>query len=231
MAEAIGRDETLRLACYGAPGGRVDREVRQLRQTLLAALGGFLVLLATSPLARAGSLEDAVLEEVNFARTHPADYARELRGEQVSGHRGRGWSTLADQDSDALDEAIDFLERQAPLPALRGDGRLAASAFDHASVQGPRGELGHGGPGGATFSQRLKREGVWAGLAAEAISYGYDSPRDVVRQLVIDSGVPSRGHRRDIFGRSYQVAGVSCARHALWGAMCVIDFAGALVAR
>ncbi len=201
------------------------------KHLLSAAACAVLTLVAIAPLARAASLEDAVLEEVNFARTHPADYARELRDEQVSGHRGRGWSTVADQDPDALDEAIDFLERQAPLPPLRGDGRLAASAFDHASVQGPRGELGHGGPGGVTFSQRLKREGVWAGLAAEAISYGYDSPRDVVRQLVIDSGVPNRGHRGDIFGRAYQVAGVSCARHALWGAMCVIDFAGALVAR
>ena len=202
-----------------------------MRQTLFAALGGLLILAATAPDARAGALEDAVLEEVNFARTHPADYARELRDEQISGHRGRGWSALADQDPDALDEAIDFLQRQAPLPPLRGDGRLAASAFDHASVQGPRGELGHAGPGGVTFSQRLKREGVWAGLAAEAISYGYDSPRDVVRQLVIDSGVANRGHRGDIFGRGYQAAGVSCAHHALWGAMCVIDFAGALVVR
>ena len=189
------------------------------------------LLTAFAPHAFAGTLEDGVLEEVNFARTHPADYARELRDEQISGHRGRGYSTVADQDPEALDEAIDFLERQPPLPPLRGDGRLAACAFDHSSVQGPRGELGHGGPRGVTFSQRLKREGVWAGLAAEAISYGYESPRDVVRQLVIDSGVANRGHRRDIFGRSYQVAGVSCARHALWGAMCVIDFAGALVAR
>jgi hypothetical protein len=205
--------------------------VRELRKSLFAALGGFLLMTTIPPRACAGPLEDAVLEEVNFARTHPADYARELRDEEFSGHRGRGWSGVAGQDPEALEDAIDFLERQAPLPPLRGDRRLAASANDHTSVQGPRGELGHGGPGGSAFSQRLRREGVWAGLAAEAISYGYDRPQDVVRQLVIDSGVANRGHRRDIFGRSYQVAGVSCGRHSVWGSMCVIDFAGALVSR
>jgi uncharacterized protein YkwD len=202
-----------------------------LRQTLFAALGGCLILTTLATRAFAGEREDAVLEELNYVRAHPADYALELQDEVTSGRRGLGYSSVAAQDPEALEDAIDFLERQAPLPALHSDGRLAACALNHSSVQGPQGGLGHGGPGGVTFSQRLKHEGVWAGLAAEAISYGYDSPRDVIRQLVIDSGVANRGHRRDIFGRSYQVAGVSCARHALWGAMCVIDFAGALVAR
>lgn len=202
-----------------------------LAATPLAVVCGALVLGLAPPQACAASLDAAVLEEINFARTHPADYARELRDEEINGHRGRGYSGVADQDPEALEEAIDFLERQAPLPPLRSDGRLAACANDHAVAQGAQGGVGHLGPGGITFSQRLRREGVWAGLSAEAISYGYDDPRDVVRQLVIDAGVASRGHRGDVFGRAYQVAGVSCGRHAVWGAMCVIDFAGALVAR
>jgi uncharacterized protein YkwD len=82
-------------------------------------------------------------------------------------------------------------------------------------------------PNGATLSQRLDAHGVRAGLAAENISYGYQSPKAVVRQLIVDSGVPDRGHRVNIFGRNYQAAGVSCAPHKQWGAMCVIDFGGA----
>ncbi len=203
-----------------------------MRKRLISvAAGGLLLVIAFAPAAQAGERETAVLDEVNFARTHPADYARELRNDAISGDRGRAYVSPIERDPEALDDAIGFLERQAPLAPLRGDDRLAASALDHASTQGPRGELGHVGPGGSTFSQRLKREGVWAGLAAEAISYGYDDARDVVRQLIIDSGVPGRGHRNDIFGRGFQVAGVSCGRHRVWGAMCVIDFAGALVKR
>ena len=29
----------------------------------------------------------------------------------------------------------------------------------------------------------------------------------------------------------FQAAGVACGRHAQWGSMCVIDFAGAIVRR
>jgi len=201
----------------------------QLRQSLFAAVGGLLIL--TAPCAQAGALEDAVLEEINYVRTHPAEYARELRRVDISAPSDRGWSLIDEQDPGALAEAIEFLERQAPLPPLRGDTRLAASASDHTMAQGPRGQVGHVGPNGVTFSDRLTQEGVWAGLSAEAISYGYDSPRDVVRQLVIDSGVANRGHRADVFGHAFQTAGVSCGAHAVWGAMCVIDFAGALVSR
>jgi uncharacterized protein YkwD len=65
-------------------------------------------------------------------------------------------------------------------------------------------------------------------MQAESISYGQDRPADVVRQLVIDSRVPSRGHRRDMFSAAWSAAGVGCGSHPRWGAMCVIDYAGAI---
>jgi uncharacterized protein YkwD len=189
---------------------------------ILPVIAGFLVL-AGAPAASAGGLDDAVLAEVNFVRAHPAEYARELR--ETDDRSG-----LAYEDPQALSDAIDFLERQDPLPPLRLDDRLSASAMAHTVAQGPRGQVGHEGAGGG-LSQRLARTGMWAGLAAEDISYGYATPREIVRQLVVDSGVANRGHRLNIFGRAFQVAGVSCGDHSLYGAMCVIDFAGAVVER
>ena len=184
------------------------------------------VLILAPQAAFAGGFDDEVLAEVNFARAHPADYANEL----IDGLRGRDdGSSLAYEDRDAVEEAIDFLRRQPPLPALQPDGRLAAAARAHTSAQGPRGEIGHGAQG--SLGQRLQRNGLWAGLAAEDISYGHDTARDVVRQLIIDSGVPNRGHRNNIFGRAYQLAGVGCGAHSVYGSMCVIDFAGALAQR
>lgn len=177
-------------------------------------------------LALAGDFDDEVLAEMNFARAHPAAYARELRDES---RRDDRYSSLAYEDRDAVEEAIDFLMRQPPLAPLQPDDRLAAAARAHTSAQGPRGELGHGAPG--SLGQRLQKNGLWAGLAAEDISYGHDTARDVVRQLIIDSGVPNRGHRNNIFGRAYQMAGVGCGAHSVYGSMCVIDFAGALAQR
>ena len=106
---------------------------------------------------------------------------------------------------------------------------MAAAAQDLARAQGPTGAVGHGAAGG--LGTRMRSQGVWAGMSAETISYGQPTPRDVVAQLVVDYGVPDRGHREVIFDQGFQVAGVGCGKHAAWGAMCVIDFAGAFPPR
>jgi hypothetical protein len=192
-------------------------------------MAGLLLLIAATPaLASAPGLDDAVLDEINYARQHPRQYARELQ--RVDGAR-RPDNRYAADDPQDVEEAVDFLMRQPPLPPLRRDERLSEAAFDHAATQGPRGQLGHTGPRGETLGQRLQRRGMWAGIAAENISYGYDDPEGVVRQMIVDRGVPNRSHRQNIFGHSYQAAGVGCASHSVYGAMCVIDFAGAIVHR
>jgi len=179
-----------------------------------AALG--LGLLASSALA-AGRIDADVLFELNFARTRPADYAETLM------ERG--------EPSEALDEAVDFLQSQDPLPPLAPSAILARAAASHAADQGPRGLVGHRGSDGSNLGQRIQRYGVWGGVAAEGISYGQASARDVVRQLIVDEGVPNRSHRQDIFSTSVRHAGVGCGPHRVWGAMCVIDFAGMVQAR
>jgi hypothetical protein len=199
------------------------------RLSAARALAGLLLLLAAMPAPASGQgLDDAVLNEINYARQHPRQYARELQRIDAAWRPGDRYA--ADDPRD-VEEAVDFLMRQPPLPPLRRDERLSEAAFDHAAAQGPRGQLGHTGPRGETLGQRLQRRGMWAGLSAENISYGYDDPEGVVRQLIVDRGVQNRGHRLNIFGPSYQAAGVGCARHSVYGAMCVIDFAGAIVQR
>jgi uncharacterized protein YkwD len=195
-----------------------------------AVLGALSLMSSARPALAARSLDAAVLAEVNFARTHPAEYARELRKEAYVGGE-IGYSEIGDEDVDALQDAIEFLMQQQPLPPLKPNEALAAAARAHARAQGRTYQVGHVSPGGEGLSERLHSHGVWAGLAAEDISYGYEDPREVVRQLIIDSGVPNRGHRQTIFGAHYQAAGVSCAPHRAWGSMCVIDFAGAFVKR
>ena len=179
------------------------------------------VALVIPAIAQAADLDAAVLDEINHVRAHPADYARELR-------RAPDWA-LEQEEPGAVEEAIDFLERQAPLAPLKGDRRLDAAARQHAQAQGLRGDVGHGPAG--SLGGRLRANGVFAGLCAENISYGHDDARAIVRQLVIDSRVAGRGHRRNIFSTGYSAAGVACGEHRQWGSMCVIDFAGAIVQR
>ncbi len=183
-----------------------------------AALAG---ALAAPSLAHAADLDAEVLAELNYVRAHPADYARELR-------RAPEWA-FDQEEPGAVEEAIAFLEHQQPLAPLKGDRRLGAAALEHVRAQGPRGDIGHGVAG--SLGIRLRAAGIYAGMAAENISYGYDNASQVVRQLVIDSRVAGRGHRRNIFATGYSAAGVACGGHRQWGSMCVIDFAGALMER
>jgi uncharacterized protein YkwD len=190
-----------------------------LRAAAVAAV--FLLPAVVPSWARAADLEEAVLDEVNYVRAHPGKYADELR-------RAPDWA-FEQEEPGAVEEAIEFLERQHPLAPLKGDRRLDAAARQHAQRQAARGEVGHGPAG--SLGVRLRAAGVFAGLSAENISYGSDDARAIVRQLVIDSRVAGRGHRRNIFTASYSAAGVACGGHRQWGSMCVIDFAGALMER
>lgn len=182
------------------------------------------VTLAGVGSASAGALDDAVLQELNFARLHPQEYARLLQiGPASSWQVAR--SARGDKDPEAYAQAIAFLMRQPPLPPLRPDEKLAAAAREHVAAQGPAGKVGHEGQAGERFDDRLRRHGVQAGTLAENIAYGPSTPSDIVRELIIDSGVPDRGHRRNIFYETFDAAGVSCGPHRDYATMCVIDFA------
>jgi uncharacterized protein YkwD len=196
---------------------------------LAAGCGCLLLAGSAQAQVQAQSLDGEVLRELNFARARPAEYAEVLLEEARSPRSAT--TSFAYEDRNALAEAVDFLRRQAPLQPLRVNAGLTAVALDHATAQGREGGFGHVGSDGASLGDRLRRRGVWASLAAEDISYGYRTPQDVVRQLIVDSGVPGRGHRANIFGSAYQAVGVGCGGHPVYGAMCVIDFAGALTRR
>jgi uncharacterized protein YkwD len=177
----------------------------------LAVLVGFL-----GPAAGAGSqrgdfgLEPALLAEINWVRAHPGAYADRLRSAPATR---------------ATDEAIEFLERREPAPPLQFNAALAISAARHAADQGEHGSFTHTGSDGSSAGERMHRAGVWAGMMAEEMSAGETSADDVVRQLIIDEGVPGRGHRNDLMDPFLKQAGAGCASHPVFGVICVIDLA------
>jgi hypothetical protein len=181
------------------------------------------------------SLEAEVLAEINRARTDPRGYGQTLRAYRAYYHGdvlqapGDNVGVKTHEGLAALDEAIVDVERRQPLNALAPNSRLHASAARLTQEEGPTGVVGHVGPDGLTPGQRMRQAGAWAGISEEAISFGQANAAAVVRQLIIDDGVPDRGHRSSIFEPGLTVAGVSCGPHVRYGWMCVIDFAGAVV--
>lgn len=179
------------------------------------------------------ALEQAVFSESNRLRSAPADYTEVLleRRQQFRGkvyyRAGDPVGILTDEGITALDEALGVVQGQAPLPPLQWSEALAALARAHVADTGPRGLVGHDSSRGQGFSQRLKLlEGhASLGPSAENISYGMASGRDVVLQLLVDDGVPSRGHRDNLLRQGMRYSGVGCGYHRRYTAMCVVIYA------
>jgi uncharacterized protein YkwD len=204
---------------------------------LIAALGACAMLLSSAA-ASAGErasdisrLERDVLTEINYARQHPREYAGQLREYRryfdgrvlfLPGDRN---GVITNEGMDAVDEAIDFLERQDPLPALSRGDLLALAAQDHADDQGSYGGSGHVSRDGLSPGDRVKRRGgdIYVG---EGIWYGSGDAGAVVRSLIVDDGVRSRGHRALLFQNDFRFAGVGCGAHRRFGNICVVDFSG-----
>ena len=92
--------------------------------------------------------------------------------------------------------------------------------------------VGHTSSDGSTTVTRLQRYGTWQVTYDENIGY---SPivhgSDMIQNLLIDDGVPDRGHRRNIFDPLVTVVGIACGPHPRFGSECVIVQAGGFTSK
>jgi uncharacterized protein YkwD len=180
------------------------------------------------------AVEQAIIREVNFARTDPAKYATFIEQMKPSYDGKRlirdGEVPLVTQEgAKAADEAIRFLRKQNPLAALKPSRGMSLAARDHVNDQGPRGDTGHEGSDDSQPWDRVSRYGSWESKTAENIAYGHSEAREIVIALIIDDGVRNRGHRKNIFDSEFRVIGVAIGEHAKFDTMCVMTFAGGFV--
>lgn len=179
---------------------------------------------------RATAFERAVVQAMSDARTQPRAFARLLRAQRDL-FEGTLWKRLervplrTEEGQAAVDEAIAFLETVRPVGPLRFNEGLALAARRHARDIGPRGSLDHAGADGSSLSARLNRLGTWHGVIAENIATYEEDPRDVVLQLIIDDGIPGRGHRNNLFNPSLHQAGAGAAPHRDYRTVIVVDCA------
>jgi uncharacterized protein YkwD len=182
-----------------------------------------------------GRSSRAVIRELNLARQNPALYAtfvEELRA-RMSGSVMvlPGQTRIRTREGTrALDEAIRFLRGAQPLAPLTLSPGMSRAAADHCADQAAGG-FGHAGRDSSHADRRIARYGTFGGCWGENISYGKATARDVVLALIIDDGLPARKHRNNIFNPNFNFAGAAFGRHARFGTICSMDFAGSYAER
>ena len=190
----------------------------------------FFLVHAVYPQDYLSSLEKNVLDEMNLARTNPKKYAEILQNElqYYDGKLIQKENRIAMRTREgkaAVKEAIAALLKTAALSPLAASAGMSLGARDHARDQSSGG-TGHSGSDGSSPYNRINRYGKWQKTAGENISYGYNDGREVVLQLLIDDGVPSRGHRKNILNGQFAVTGIACGEHKTYKHLCVITYAG-----
>lgn len=176
--------------------------------------------------------EKAVVLEINKLRSNPAAYAREYLEPMLKMYKGK---MLYMPDNDpiitregiaALQDAIRALKSAKPAQPMLPDPRLTKASADHQQDQTKSGKTGHKGSNGSSIDDRISKYGKWDKKIAENIFYGDPDARSVVLHLVIDDGVPNRGHRVNFLDPELRYVGVASGTHKVYRYMCVINFAG-----
>lgn len=186
--------------------------------------------------AEAATIQEAILKELNYVRTDPEGYAKEM-SVMCSHFEGTlylppsGLRIQTVEGVAAVEECIAYLNLVAAAPPMCLDARMSAATEDHVCDLGASGEASHTGSDGSSMTDRLDRYGEWVGTCGENIALGFATAREIVTQLLIDDDVPARGHRSNIMNSAFRVVGISVGPSVSLRHVCVMDYAGGFSAK
>jgi uncharacterized protein YkwD len=176
----------------------------------------------------------AIVDETNRMRSNPAAYAEELVAllDRYNGNDIElaevGYLYETQEGVAPVHEAIEVLRNTDPLPTLDYSTGLELAARDHVEDMGVAGMVGHVGTDRSLPRERAQRYGTIDNLQGENISYQFDPVHTAqwhVLMLLVDDGVPDRGHREALLRPDYRVTGVACGYHSAYHNICVMTYA------
>ena len=151
-------------------------------------------------------LKDAALQlKVNGKgqKNYSVSYSTTSANGKNLGSIDTTWHYINEENVKALNTLIDDLKKLKKLSILLPDSGIYLAAKKHAADQHAHDwKLLHTGSDGSSPWDRIKLFSPAMGGGNENIGgrYGYASctPRDMVLQLLVDSGIPGYGHRYNI---------------------------------
>lgn len=152
--------------------------------------------------------EKTALQEINFVRAYPKIYAKVIA--QYLAKESLEYNGLSNETYVAGLELIDELNKIEALPILRPAKCIFEAARLHGLDCQKRGFFSHtGSDNSAPFDRIRKQCPKFTSTGENGAGNASKNPRDHVISLLIDAGINNRGHRYNIQGKDWKVAGVS----------------------
>mmetsp|Transcript_78170 Transcript_78170/g.137986 ORF Transcript_78170/g.137986 Transcript_78170/m.137986 type:complete len:657 (-) Transcript_78170:97-2067(-) len=188
----------------------------------------------------ANEMPEQVIAALNEVRRDPQAYAEKLkkRHQYFVGKRyqlpGDREPTLTSEGWIGVQSLINDLMATPPMAPLQNAYGLCRAAEFHACDAGRHSLISHVGSNNHNPIQRVERFGHWlfenegGGAAddkmAENMTFGGRSVDQHVYVNLVDDGLRSRQHRKNILDRNMTYVGVGLATHKALGTVCVINF-------
>ena len=169
---------------------------------------------------------------LNKARTDPSWVAQELlkykgyyKGMEYK-NPALGFIFETQEGVKAVEDAIDYLKKKVyPQKPLIWNEKIQTSAqyllthFDETGATSAQSS-------DFQLQQRMKKELGSVNSIAESSSFGFENPKEIIFQLVIDDGVQSRANRKNLYSPSFSDVGIVMGPHKDYGFCCILDFHG-----
>ncbi len=182
--------------------------------------------------ASAGYLNDDeknLILAMNLIRYDPPKYSRMYIYPKLQYFSGTafnfpGRTTLRTKEGlEAVRELYLELLKAESMPIFYPSRGMCRASRDHAIYMKNTGATSHQGQGG--MSDRVSKYGQWVSGLAENLQWGTSNAHDAIVSLMVDDGIKSRGHRRNMMNPSYTKVGVAVEEHPRWRISYVINYA------
>lgn len=174
-------------------------------------------------------LEDEVFKAQNEIRKNPQSFIPKLKDtlkyfrDKIL-HKPGEDPIQTYEGAQAVEEAIEFLKQQRPVPELKLCKEITSACRDHCKDIGPRGQTTHEGIDGKNISDRIEKYCEWDGACAENLDFGFRRADNIILNLVIDDGVKERYQRANLFHPELKYCGVGAGLHKDYGICVVIGY-------
>ena len=173
------------------------------------------------------SFQEQLVKEINELRTKPKEYAKKVE-KYIGYFKGKSLQIpgthvgiKTEEGAEAYKEAVDFLSKAEPVPALEpsiGLGKISKDYLEEVQKADPK-ELNN-----LSFDQFIEKYGRIEGSVNREASLGDESPEQIVTSLLASDGDATRGHRECLFDTGFKRIGAAHGTHPVYRFCTIIFF-------